>query len=56
MLALGSAGSFIGCSSGGSKAATNQYPGTAAGTYTLTLTATSGAITQTQAITLTVTQ
>jgi hypothetical protein len=55
LLTLGAAGSILGCSSGGAKTVTNQYPGTTAGIYPLTITATSGALTQTQTVTLTVT-
>jgi hypothetical protein len=51
-LAFGASGALIGCSSGGT---TNQFAGTPAGTYTLTVTATSGTLSQTQAIALTIT-
>jgi hypothetical protein len=51
-LACGSAGLLNGCSGGGSKAAT--YPGTSTGQYTLTVTATSVGVSQTQAVALTV--
>jgi hypothetical protein len=50
-VALGTSSALTGCSSGGP-----TYAGTTAGTYTLTVTATSGAITQTQTIALTVTK
>jgi Bacterial Ig-like domain (group 3)/FG-GAP-like repeat len=50
-LALGAAGALTGCGSG-----KPTYPGTTAGTYTLTVTATSGGLTQTLPIALSVTQ
>jgi hypothetical protein len=50
-VALGASSALTGCSSGG-----QTYAGTTAGTYTLTVTATSGAITQTQTIALTITK
>jgi Bacterial Ig-like domain (group 3)/FG-GAP-like repeat len=53
-LALAGAGVLTGCGdSGNSKP---QYPGTAAGNSTLTITATSGRISQTQTLALTITQ
>ena len=52
VVALASAATLTGCSGGGSK---NQYAGTVPGAYSLTVTATSGGLTQTQAIALTVT-
>jgi hypothetical protein len=51
-LASGSAGVLIGCSGDGTKAPT--YPGTAAGQYVLTVTATSGDVSRTQSVALTV--
>ena len=54
-IALGSAATLTGCSGSGSGSKTNLYPGTAAGSYTLTVTGVSGSITQTQTIALTVT-
>jgi hypothetical protein len=50
-VALGTLSALTGCSSGG-----HTFAGTTAGTYTLTVTATSGAITQTQTISLTITK
>jgi Bacterial Ig-like domain (group 3)/FG-GAP-like repeat len=49
-LACGSAGLLNGCSGGGAKAA--AYPGTTAGQYVLTVTATSGGVSQTQPVAL----
>ena len=51
-LACGSAGLLNGCSGDGTKAA--AYPGTSAGQYMLTVTATSGGVSQTQPVALTV--
>jgi hypothetical protein len=51
-LACGSAGLLNGCSGGGTKAA--AYPGTSAGQYVLTVTATSGGVSRTQPVALTV--
>jgi hypothetical protein len=58
ILSLSSIGTLTGCSgnNGSNKTTTNQYAGTVAGTYTLTVTATSGTLSQTQAIALTVMQ
>jgi Bacterial Ig-like domain (group 3)/FG-GAP-like repeat len=58
VLSLSSIGALTGCSgnNGSNKTTTNQYAGTVAGTYTLTVTATSGTLSQTQAIALTVMQ
>jgi hypothetical protein len=53
-LACGSAGLLNGCSGDGAKAA--SYPGTSAGQYVLTVTATSGGVSQTQPVALTVSQ
>jgi len=50
-IALGASSALTGCSSGAP-----TYAGTTAGTYMLTVTATSGAITQTQTIALTITK
>jgi len=55
-LAFGSTTALTGCTGGGGSKTPNQYAGTAPGTYTLTVTATSGALSQTQTIALTVTQ
>jgi hypothetical protein len=52
-VALGASSALTGCSSG---SGVQTYAGTTAGTYTLTITATSGAITQTQTIALTITK
>jgi hypothetical protein len=52
-VALGASSALTGCSSGSGG---QTYAGTMAGTYTLTVTATSGAITQTQTIALTITK
>ena len=49
-LGLTAVGALSGCNGPG-----NKYAGTAAGNYTLTVTAVSGGITQTQAVELTVT-
>jgi hypothetical protein len=51
-LACGSAGLMNGCSGDGTKAA--SYPGTSAGQYALTVTATSGGVSRTQPVALTV--
>ena len=55
-LAFGSTAGLIGCTGGDGSKTPNQYAGTALGTYTLTVTATSDALSQTQKIALTVTQ
>jgi hypothetical protein len=52
VLSLGTLAALTGCSGGSG----NKYSGTAAGTYTLTVTGTAGSITQSQTITLTITQ